>query len=350
MRCGVGDYTAKLACAIKDSGKAEVIILSTLGHPIVLPGIKVIQLRSWKLRALPDVMRILSACKPDIVHIQFPTQGYAHYWLPWTLPLALRILGFRVAQTWHEFLGYKRSFLPYIACDTAIAVRPNFTQHIPSLYRLMLRHKKVVYIPSASSIPQSRLLGEERKQLSIGLKNGQDRMVTYFGFVNLNKGVELIFRVADPSRDQLVLICDLSQNNPHQREILQLCDSPDWRGKVTVTGFLPADKVADVLAVSDAVVLPFPAGGGHWNTSISAALEQGTLVITTSESKHGYDPVSNIFYCNPGDAESMARALATHGGRKIKRSNNVELAWNRIANEHLEVYGEMLTRSKAKST
>jgi glycosyltransferase involved in cell wall biosynthesis len=350
MRCGVGDYTAKLGCAIKDSGKADVIFLSSLGQPIALRGVELIQIRNWSVRLLPEILRILSACRPDIVHIQFPSHGYAPYWLPWTLPLVLRVVGFRVVQTWHEFLpmgGHKSSLLPSVACDTAIVVRPHFRQNISSWYRLLLRRKEIVYIPGASSIPRSRLSAAQREQLHADLRQGQDRVVTYFGFANPNKGVELIFRIADPRRDRIVLVCDLAEENPYQRGILSWCDGPDWRGKATVTGFLPADQVADVLAVSDAVVLPFPAGGGRWNSSISAALEQGTLVITTSDSENGYDPVSNIFYCRPGDVESMARALATYGGRK---NQGVDSAWNRIAAEHLQVYGRVLTRGRARST
>lgn len=353
MRCGVGDYTASLARALQDSAKAQIAVLTGAGEISTIPGVEIIQVSNWGLKSAVHVLNAIARSNPDVVHMQFPTQGYADDWLPWMLPLVMRIIGLHVVQTWHEFLpmgGHRRSFLLCIACDTAIVVRPNFMQSISSWYRLMLGRKRVVYIPNATSIPRSRLSLEERKQLYVAFRNGQDRVVTYFGFANPNKGVELIFQIADPHRDRIVLICDLTETNPYHREILSLCESPNWRGKVTVTGFIPSDNVADILAVSDAVVLPFPEGGGSWNSSISAALEQGTLVITTSDSEDDYDPVSNIFYCKPGDVESMARALVTYGGRKTKGLNSEGVGWARIADEHLQVYGEILTRSRVKST
>jgi hypothetical protein len=112
-------------------------------------------------------------------------------------------------------------------------------------YRWLLRRARVVFVPNASTVPESRLAEDELRRLNATLRAGQERLVIYFGFANPNKGVELVFQIANPARDWLLLICDLERANPYQRRLLDASDTPAWRGKVTVTGFLPPDRVAD---------------------------------------------------------------------------------------------------------
>jgi hypothetical protein len=109
-----------------------------------------------------------------------------------------------------------------------------------------------------------------------------------------------------------------------------------------VTGFLPPDRVADFLAAADAVVLPFPGGGGEWNSSIHTVSQQGVLLITTSVSREGYDLEGNVFYCRPGDVASMATALGAYMGRKVSPSRERGRTWQQIAEAHLHLYGDVL--------
>src|SRR5262249_43325775 len=156
---------------------------------------------------------------------------------------------------------------------------------------------------------RSRLAERERAGLHEELAGGQERVVSYFGFAYPHKGLETLFEVADPARDRLVLACDLSESDPYHHAILAKCDEARWRGRVTIAGFLPADRLADVLCASDAVVLPFTGGGGEWNTSLHAVAMQGVFLVTTSTSTLAYDAERNIQYCAPGDVEGMRAAL-----------------------------------------
>src|SRR5947207_2886130 len=94
MRCGVGDYTAGLARALRDSGKARVaVLIGEDGEEDA--GIEMIRIRGWSLRNALGALRAVVKWKPDVVHLQFPTQGYRSHWLPWILPLLLRPAGGR---------------------------------------------------------------------------------------------------------------------------------------------------------------------------------------------------------------------------------------------------------------
>ena len=349
MRCGVGDYAATLANALQELGNVTVGVLVGESNVCKPVGVEIIQGPGWRLRYAFAVLRTIIAWRPDVVHLQFPTQGYGGRLLPLVLPLLLRAAGCRIVQTWHEFLpmgSHHSSFVLCAARGTVIVVRSNYIASLSGWYRWLLRRSKIVFIPGASSVPQSQLSVEELAHLREKLAAGQQRVITYFGFANPNKGVEQLFQIANPERDRIVMLCDLQPANPYQRKILDESKKSSWANKVTVTGFLPAQEAADILAASDAVVLPFPGGGGNWNSSLAAIRAQGTLAITTSLSREGYDSQGNVYFCEPGDVEAMGSALTAYLGRKIIPSHHPEQEWMRIAASHFDVYRDVLAQTR----
>lgn len=80
-----------------------------------------------------------------------------------------------------------------------------------------------------------------------------------------------------------------------------------------------------------------------WNTSIQAALKQGTFVLTTSRDQHGYDCSSNAYYAQPDDVADMNCALRTHiGERKDEIDNDPASEWEAIAEAHRALYASVL--------
>ena len=149
--------------------------------------------------------------------------------------------------------------------------------------------------------------------------------------------------MADPGRHHLVFICDLNSADAYQKTILDLIDREPWEGRVTVTGFLPAEDVGRILAAADAVVLPFGNGGGMWNTSIRAALKQGTFVLTTAREQHGYDSTENVYYARPDDVADMRDGLRTFMGHR--RTNDVKepaSEWESIASAHIGLFSKVI--------
>jgi len=175
------------------------------------------------------------------------------------------------------------------------------------------------------------------------LNSSAKYFVAYFGFIYPNKSVELMFDVPDPRQDHLVLIGQLNQDHPYQRAVRERTQREPWRGKVTVTDFLPGDEVARLLAAVDAVVLPFRDGGGVWNTSLQAAAIQGTFVLTTSRERQGFDSSSNIYFSKPGDITDMRSALRQYVGRRNTSAvTDGYASWEFIAQAHASLYREIL--------
>ncbi|OGT17752.1 MAG: hypothetical protein A3J49_18435 [Gallionellales bacterium RIFCSPHIGHO2_02_FULL_57_16] len=350
MRCGVGDYTARLASALAELAGTEVAVLTDRrahvsrchGQLTILP-----EVATWNLRGWREALAAVRAWKPDVVHIQFPTQGYGSGWLPWLLPLLLKLQGVPIVQTWHEFMPMKssRDWALIAGRDRVIVVRPNYREMMPIVYRWFVGSRRIRVIPNASSIPQVDLREPARRAVRSRFVADSKRLVAYFGFAYPHKGVEQLFDILDPQKHHLVLMCDLHADDPYHQQLLALSASAAWAGSVTLTGFLPEEEAGMILASADAVVLPFRHGGGIWNSSLHGAAIQGTFVLTTSTDRYGYVEAENVYYARPDDIPDMRRAVLDHASRRRRADHNYRFAtWAKIAEEHMRVYRDLEIR------
>jgi hypothetical protein len=209
--------------------------------------------------------------------------------------------------------------------------------------RWALWNKSVVFIQNASVIPRNDLSEQEKSTLKERYLKEQKRLIVFFGFVHPHKGVELLFDIADPASDHIVIAGEMGEGGDYQQEIMRRASAEPWLGKVTTTGFLPPGDVAGLLAVADAVILPFRDGGGEWNTSIHGATLQGTIVITTSQSRNGYDKKHHVYYAKVDDVQEMRSVLEVYAGRRREYDAHPDSnAWRQIAAEHHSLYEHLL--------
>ena len=295
---------------------------------------------NWKLGNLFQALGVVRQFKPDIVHVQYPTQGYNGR-LPKYLPLFLRVMGIKVVQTWHEYF-YESGVNVFnlFACNCLIYVRDDFRIKIPKLISRILSGFFLTHIPNAASIRAVELRDDQIQEVR-GQFPADKSIICFFGFAHANKGIENIFQIADPSRDHLVFICELNVADQYQAKILKIIDSLEWSGRVTVTGFLPEGKVAEILAIADAAIFPFPNGAGDWNTTLKTAQACGvfSLATTSDPAKIGLNEARNMYLANCNDILAMSTALAENLGRRVAPDLNDQ--WNRVATQHINVYKEV---------
>lgn len=346
-KCGVGDYTALLAAQLAAAPELTVGVLTgrEAAATSAPAGVELLpQVESWGVGQLQKIMRQVRDWQPDIVHVQYPSKGYGRGKAPLFLPLLLGMTAIHTVQTWHEPLGWLRRlrYLPAAMIrDALIVVEPDYGAFIPGWYLRILQRKNFFrYIPVGSNIPSLSLAGPERLRLRNEFNAAESRLIAYFGFVAPAKGVETIFKIADPSRDRLLLVCDLDPADPYQKSILDLLAGESWRGKGFVTGFKAAEEVACLLAVADIAVFPFLAGATKRNASVLAARNQGTFVLTTSSERQGYDEQENSYYAAPGDLEAMRLALRRYAGQRGQGGETVN--WAGIADQHRQLYCQVL--------
>jgi glycosyltransferase involved in cell wall biosynthesis len=344
MICGVGDYTAILAEHLSRIPGVNVDVLTgkearTVQSADSPGGVNVHpHLHDWGFSEMPRLIAKVRALRSDVVHIQYPTLGYGNSWMPYFLPLVLRAFGIKVVQTWHEPPTRFRFFPNAITKDRLVFVEPDFVQRVRARYRALVARKKHAYIPVASNIPRIISTPVEREIVRARFVTGAQRMVVFFGFIYPRKRVEVLFDIAESSRDTLVLISHLDDSDEYHSEVQARIKV--WPGKVIVTGNLPAEEVAKVLHAADAAVFPFADGVDFRNASVLAAKAQGTYVITTSRERSGMDENENVFYAAPNDIEAMKKALANAAGPNAGRDINQD--WEEIARQHLDLYRSVI--------
>jgi glycosyltransferase involved in cell wall biosynthesis len=351
MRCGVGDYTEQLVRELALRPELEVGVLTSRAAQVAAPGssFKLLPwVDSWTLPHVGRVLRLVRQWRPDIVHIQLPTQGYDGSWLPRVLPLLCRLSGLRVVQTWHEpelmgRLGFRQLLWSLVQAPVGgglVVVRPDYDATARGILRVAFSFKTRRLIPNASVIPGVELESDEVESIRAGVAAPGRRVIVYFGFMHAAKGVEQLFQIADPLRDHLVIIGEVKETDAYHCEILRLANTEPWTGRTTLTGFLSPEAAARLLGAADAVVLPFIAGGGEWNTSIHGAQAQKTFVMTTSTQRTGYSPDENTYYARPGDLAQMRAALNQYAGRRSSTAAAAAAtnSWKSIGDAHFELY------------
>jgi len=348
MRCGVGDYTRCLAESLADRSDVSLRVLTTVSAPSPDgdPPWLHRAMPNWRLTALGPYLGLLREFQPDIVHIQYPTRGYSVWSGPAILPVLARAWGrASVVQTWHEY-PYPAStragcamLVLAAAASALIYVRPDYPQHINETLSMLLGRAKRHFVPNASVVPAVQLADQERAQTRADLGCGERRLIAFFGFAHPQKGVDRLFHIADPTRDHLVLIGELHENDPYHAHLIRVATSPPWRGHVTFSGFVEPARAAHLLASADAAVFPFLEGGGVWNSSVHAAVSQGTFTLLTSRERSGYSVTENVYYAIPSGVDQMRVALTQHVGTRIPPDTIA--GWDTIAKRHIEIYADV---------
>ena len=347
MKCGVGDYTASLVQALAALDEIDVGVLTDEEAGTCGERAEVLRAtRGWRWRDRSRLLAAVSAWRPDIVHVQYPTQGYARRWLPFILPPLLAWRGHAIVLTWHEYVTVPiPRYLPNAFLRGGlIAVRPRYLENLPWYLRRVIKRKEFRFIPNASSIPAVILSDDERRAIREDFATGDRRLVLSFGFAYPAKGMERLFDLLDPEREQLIVATDLRDDDPYHRLLLEQLRSSRWRDRSRVIGFQAAGDLARIIAASDAVVLPFRDGGGGWNTSLHAVASQGTFAVTTSEDRRGYDAQTNTYYAPRDGLTEMRAAIDEYAGRRLPPRIGAD-PWQEIAAAHVELYRAVLARS-----
>jgi glycosyltransferase involved in cell wall biosynthesis len=351
MRCGIGDYTQRLASAMANLPGVHVEVMTSQSAGSRLDGFVSVRadVSNWHAQSALQAWRTLARLKPDVVHVQFPTQGYGSGRLASWLPLFAWLKGAVVVQTWHE-PSHRRDLawflLRALVPGSIIVVRPGFREMLHPWLSALLFRRELRFVRNASSIPVSGLSREEQVQLRSSILGGRRRLIVHFGFLYPFKGLDLVFEVANPETDRVVVIGKFEDGSDYEGQIETRIEVGQWKGEVRFLGHLPSDEVSDILAVSDAVVLPFRAGGGEWNTSIHGAVANGARVITTSADRRGLDMETGVHYCPIDDVAAMRRALddvPDWTDRKNAPMAGVDV-WRQVASEHVSIYRGLLRR------
>ncbi len=398
MAGGIGDYTRRLALALRQQGEPAAVLTSVRAGGLPGDPLEVLPLvRRWGWGSLLQVRRFLRRHPVEIVHLQYQAGAYRMHPAVHFLPDLLRRLPAppRLVVTMHDLR------LPYL-CPKAGRLRQAVVAHLlrradavvvtngADLARLtagrggllvapdgapLLRplppgalRRPVALIPLGSSLPTDtpRGVGEQwRARLGVG----KEPLLGHFGLLHPSKGADLLVRAvaaALPGARLLFVGGGTGASDPGNAPFaaalraevarLGLAERVHW------TGSLPEGEAAAALRACDLVVLPFRDGASFRRSSLVAALALGCPVLTTGPSSPAEVSLGagrptlvdgeSAALVPAGDVPALAEAISALLGDAGRRATLGEGAarlgqafrWEEVAQKTRELYGSVAGR------
>lgn len=319
--CGVGDYTHKLAEALRGAG----VDVDLVKHPL-------------GLLDAPGVSRTLAAARPDVVHIQYPTVGFGAHLGP-SLLSVLRPCVVTVHEASRLHLLRRLAMTPF----SLRSPRLIFTTHHERAYagsRLPWIRGRSSVIPVGSSIPAAPSIP----------KDGDE--VVCFGLFRPQKGLEDVLRLAELSRDRGsgVRVRFIGSPDPRKMDYFAALQARAKGLPVSWDVGLSEEEVSRTLARARAAYMPFPDGAVDYRTSLLALLTNGVAVVTTKgENTSPALAEAVAFAAGPEEALAAVAGILKDEDRRAELDRRARafargFSWAAIAEAHRAVYASALGR------
>lgn len=336
QKCGIGNYTSFL-CYNLIKNKNDVRLITTSPKKINnnVNNLTV----SFRFLDFFKIINFVKEWNPEIIHFQYTPLLYKNNLFIIFLSYILFIKKKKILFSWHELFS-KKTYIYYILFliikPTVIVVRKNFIKKLNFISKFLL--PRLFYIPSSVTLNFKKIYFKKNLKKKY-LPNNYKRLFIFYGFMFPHKNVEVIPKIINFSTDFVIISFDINKNNVYHNDVVNFFKKKEYKKNFKIK-YLTDEKLADVLQIVDAIILPFKIETGSWNTSINNAVSSKSFTLTTSIKKRGYHKSENIFYANSNDFTEMRNALNKYSG--IKNKNNLRNhKWDKIAKKHLKVYKKL---------
>jgi len=352
LKCGVGYYGEIIAKELAKTCEVHLLTSSGLGSADGIAGLH--HIKNWKVARLPKITSVIKAIKPDVVHIQYPANGYKRELGINLLTIWLRIFMPRtpVVVTLHEYygsalLGRIRNIITVFAAKKIIVSNQYDLDKLPSFLK-----RKISIVPIGSNVPVAKP-NRELFESFMGRANLKlDRPVlAYFGFINESKGVDVLVGAAKDIKAHVLILSQLNKDNEYHNQIADAITVANNQGaSVYLAGFLENTQLSQILQQCDLFTLPQPLPLTAKSGTAIAAAEHGLVIVSTAAEQSKY----NLPYINDKNAvllgnvneqtfaETCNKLLNNPSKMKQLKNNTAELAdyfaWPAIAKKHSELY------------
>jgi len=353
--CGIADFSRALVAALQSYVEVKVVPLK---HG---------QRNAAYFRALGQVC---NEC--DLVHIQHEyvffggRDPWNYYWQDVLNPLRVPYLV--TSHTWlRPFSGgpfwkcsmrmlrdsiYRISgwshYLEAGQFKQAKRVLVHTKAHYQALIQRGIPAERLCLFPQG--IPENVPTGDARKARDRWSLSG--KVVTIFGFLIPSKGHLLALRAWEkaPSHTTLVIVGKpfSSVDETYAREVTRRAQK--FSGSVRLTGYLNSQDLADVLAASNLLIMPYISSTSSYSLSILLAQAKPVLAsdIECFREIVAERPCLALFKSNDADdlAVQLKRLLADEDRLKqLQQEAKLwvqEHTWDKIASRLVKVYTEIL--------
>jgi hypothetical protein len=300
----------------------------------------------------------------ELVHVEYPTEGWGNSVLPSFLPLAKgrsRLL--LTLHEWSQMNRFRRaSILPLVVkSDGFIFVSEQEREHFFASAPKAARSKPTWVIPIGVNLEVPELSAEE-----ILAKRGEllgerfDLVITHFGFIHSGKQPEKMLDVVEALRTsgrraRLVFIGDFQKDKAAERQaFVDRIRERALAEDVTMLGFVQDDREAAlIMAAADVSISLFSDGLSPRRGSFWYATQHGRPTITTEPSdKRAFGELGSFLqpphvFLVSADASREAIAETVNSLPSYSPGEVPPIpvpSWHDIATRHAAVYKEMLGR------
>lgn len=390
-RCGVGDYTRRLAAELARETHVHVLTGEAEDpehqhvHPESLPTVgpcpppRVVSppmfleerervriarcVRTWDWSALDVLRAAIGAMRPDLVSLQYHGEDFLLHPAVCHLPAIARAEGVPTVVTLHNLQEPRRDGestppLEKLLEESAAWITTNALD-ASELQRRPGAAEKLHEVVSGACLPAP--------DASVRRPSPGPFRVAYFGFLNPVKGLEHLLGAAALLRDEghpfrLILAAGLHTDASdrlfdYAQRIEAEIERLELHPVLLRLGYLDDPSVSELLLTSHLAVFPFRDGLSGKNASFWSALDHGTPTLTTHGRglPPGLVPRENVLLAKPADARALAeeirwamqhaeeRESLGRAGRDFVREN---LGWSTLADRTLAIFHASLARER----
>ena len=327
-KCGVGDYTSRLAEVLQQVG-ARVTVLDS---------------GDWGVMRLASLTRLVRATEPDILHLQYPTAGFGYKLGPQGLAAVVPSV-----VTIHE------------------ASKAHVLRKL-SLYPFALRARHIIFTNDeerAFALRWAPWIGENSSVVPIGsnvpgvtgVDHREIREIVHFGLVMPRKGLEDVVELASlfkinhqELRVRVVGNCR-PKDAAYGAEFRRISEGLplSWEQELSEA------MVGERLAGACIAYLPFPDGASERRATLKAALVNGMAVVTTRNSDTPVDLEPVVKFCSsPLEAFATIQELVANPKQAEELGNRARryarrYSWDMIAQSHISIYRRLCRQTLGRT-
>ena len=320
-KCGVGDYTIRLAEALRNAG-IDVEVINT---------------GDWSIADAIKEKRFLS--RFDILHLQYPTSGFGRSLGPQLFSILSPTITTIHEASQRKFLR-KLSLFPFALRARHLIFTSSFERRFAVRFApWTAKHTSV--IPVGTNI---NVMPAQRSALS--------PEIIYFGLIMPNKGLEQVIQLASlikgagfPYSVNIVGQVPVGREGYFQQLRNQAADLP-----VVWNQNLADEQVAQVLNQSSVAYLPYPDGASDRRTSLKSALAAGLAVIT-NRGEHTSPSLAKSVLLSATPQEALSNLQILFSDSSVREALSLRaidyshrFSWERIARLHMKVYRSVCFR------
>ncbi len=309
--------------------------------------------------------RWLSANRGRVQVVHF--HSVRHFWeyeltqarLRWVLRFARnvllsRALGYRTVFTVHDLRPLEHSLLPdwvdFLGHWLAVRLVDAVIVHYETGRKLLTetygrrRNVYVVCHPSFDGVYPSEMTAGQAKS-SLGYSD-QDRVITCFGGIRQNKGIEDLISAFESLPGENLRLLIAGQPWPPASYVDSLKGKAEGNPRIRIVAeLIPDDQVQAYLRAADVVVLPFRQILNSSSTILAMTFGRPVVApaigcltdVISADSGLLYDPADPhglrkaLLECQTLDLEAMGR----RAGERVR-----EVTWHDMARQTLRAYGQ----------